>query len=257
MPASLQHLIKNLFVNLCMLMVLSFFELHSQSSVRIAVASNVSPATKALMAIFTQQTGIRVEIISGASGKLATQIEHGAPYDIFLSADTIFPNILYEKKLTRMRPRLYAQGQLVAWSARPLYSDDAMGSIDQAEIRHIAIADPALAPYGKAAMDAMKKSGQYERVKDKLIFGENISQVNQYITTGTADIGLTALSSVLSAPTSLKGYYRVVDSKLYNPIIQSAALLSDKLEARQCFEFIYSDTAKEVFVKFGYTRIHE
>lgn len=256
MQASLRKMIKKQFVWLFGFMILSAFQVEAQS-VRIAVASNVYPATTAVMDIFTKQTGIRVEVISGASGKLAAQIEHGAPYDIFLSADTVFPHILYEKKLAHSYPRSYVRGQLVVWSVTRFPFDDAMLAIDRSEIRHIAIADPALAPYGKAAVEALKKANRYERIKSKLIYGENISQVNQYITTGTADIGFTALSSVLSAPSNVGGYYSLVDPKIYDPIIQSAVLINDTPEARLCFEFIYSNTAKELFKKFGYITVDE
>jgi len=159
----------------------------------IATAANVQFAMDDLTAMFSEETGIPCEIILGSSGKLMAQIREGAPYHVFVSADMKYPVTLFNDGLTTARPDIYANGSLVLWTL-----DDRLPSIEilrSGEVSKIALANPSTAPYGRAASQALEFYGMDMEVADKLVYGESISQTNQFIISGSAQVGFTAKSA--------------------------------------------------------------
>jgi molybdate transport system substrate-binding protein len=160
-------------------------------SIKVAIAANLQPVMKDLQRDFKARTKIDIDIISGSSGNLATQIRHGAPYDVFLSADRDFPQSLQKDGFTIKNAVVYAQGVLIICSTQNLDFNNWNKLLLTDAVKKIAIGNPAIAPYGKAAQQALTKAGIYDKVKGKIVFGESITQVNTYITTGVVQVGFT------------------------------------------------------------------
>ncbi|HXA01277.1 MAG TPA: molybdate ABC transporter substrate-binding protein, partial [Cytophagaceae bacterium] len=185
-----------------LLLVLSIFFLltgskFQENKVTIAVAANAQYPMKEIEKQYEKETGKDIELIIGSSGKLTAQIREGAPFDIFLSADMEYPQTLYKEGLTLSEPKIYAYGSLVLWTLKDIDLLN-MNVLLLPEVKVIAIANPKVAPYGQAAIDVMNHYKLYDKAEPKLVYGESISQVNQYINSKTADIGFTAKSIVLS-----------------------------------------------------------
>ena len=222
----------------------------------IAVAANAQYAIKEIAKQYENETGKGVEVIVGSSGKLAAQIREGAPFDVFLSADMEFPQTLFKEGLTTDVPKIYGYGSLVLWTTKDVQLLN-INVLLLPDVLHIAIANPKIAPYGEAAVNVMNYYKLYEKVQAKIIYGESISQVNQYITSKTADIGFTAMSVVLSPEMKGLGKWIQIDKKAYQPIAQGAVLLKsvkgrNVSEATQFYNYIYSEKAAKVFEKYGY-----
>lgn len=222
-----------------------------QATLRVAAAANVQYAMKALEQAFEQSTGINCDIIAGSSGKLTAQIQQGAPYDVFVSANMKYPEELYQSGTALYPPEVYAYGQLVLWTFKEGLTMEVTALSDQ-RIKKIAIANPKLAPYGEAAVEAMKKYNVYDQVKDRLVFGESISQTNLFIVSQTADIGFTAKSVVLSPELSGQGFWQDVPPGSYIPITQGVVILSKKESARQFYQFLFSEAAHKILEQYGY-----
>ncbi len=224
----------------------------------IATAANVQYVMQDIKAEFEKESGKKIQIIVGSSGKLTTQIREGAPYDVFVSADEKYPNEIYKNGGSDDAPKVYATGTLVLWSKNLDSAQVNLEKLTDPEIHKIALADPKTAPYGLAAEQAIKKLGIYGPVKPKLVFGESIAQTTQYISSGAAEVGFTALSIVLSSELKGNGFYTVIDSTLHDPIAQAAILLkhsenSPKKAASEAFyHFLFSEKAKAIFSKYGY-----
>ena len=230
----------------------------AQQKVSVAVAANVQFAMQQLKAQFEKETGIELDISIGSSGKFTTQIEQGAPYDVFVSADISYPTTLYKEGLTADSPKVYANGSLVLWTARtdikPLAD---LKLLLTGNIKKIALANPKTAPYGVAAVEAMKYYKLYDSVQTKLVYGESIAQTNQYITTQSADIGFTAKSVVLADEMKGKGSWVDIDPKAYSPIAQAAVILKHGKDtnadaAQKFYNFLYSADAKKILKHYGY-----
>ena len=221
----------------------------------IATAANMQFAIKPLMERFTQDTGIYCKSVLSSSGKLTAQIREGAPFDIFVSADMMYPMALYQSGFALNEPRIYAYGTLVLWTVRdglqPTFE-----TLTTDKIQHIAIANPKTAPYGVAAMEVLAQYDLYKSVKNKLVFGENIAQANQFITTQAAAIGFTAKSVVLSPNISQKGAWIDVPQTDYTPLAQGIVLLKNAekkpRKAQQFYDFVLSAKGKEILRDFGY-----
>ncbi|HUP11191.1 MAG TPA: molybdate ABC transporter substrate-binding protein, partial [Niastella sp.] len=200
----------------------------------------------------------KIDIVLGASGKLTQQIQNGAPFDIFISADKEFPQKLANNSYTIEAPKVYAQGLLVLWTVKPnIQPAKDLKLLLSAAIKNIAIANPKTAPYGSAAEYMLKKYGLYDKVSLKLVTGESISQTSQFIVTQNADIGFTAKTIVISKEMQGKGKWVELNAQDYPPIEQSAALLKHAKEnneaaARKFYNFLYSAKAKAIYHKFGY-----
>jgi len=240
------------------LLALPALSLPAQAKLTVAVAANMQYAMQELVAEFNKTDKTTIDIVLGASGKLTQQIQHGAPFDIFISADTAFPQKLADGQFTLQPPKVYAQGLLVLWSAKPaIQPAKDLKLLLGANIKSIAIANPRTAPYGSAAESMLKKYGLYDKVSSKLVTGESISQASQFIVTQNADIGFTAKAIVISKEMQGKGKWVELNSKDYPPIEQSAALLkfarqNNEAEARKFYTFLYSAKAKVILTKFGY-----
>ena len=224
---------------------------------RVAIAANAQFVAQKLKAAYEKKTGNSVDLVFSSSGKLATQIEQGAPFDVFLSADTYYPNYLHRKGLTIGQPEVYAYGILVIWTTRNLDLTKGLQLIKDANVKKIAIPNPQLAPYGSAARKAMQHYNLEQLGKPKLIFAESIAQVNQYVLSGVVDFGFTAKSVVLDPAMQGKGKFMQVDKTLYPPIAQSVVVLKSAqkrnlAQAQQFYNFLFSPEAKLIFKKFGY-----
>ena len=228
------------------------------AQINIAVAANVSYAMDALKVEFAKtHPDIDVKVTLGSSGKLVAQIKNGAPYGIFMSADMSFTASLYKDNFATTQPIMYAQGALAYLSIHPQDYSKGMQILEDAKIQKIAVANPKTAPYGAAAIEAMKQSGVYESVKKKLVFAESISQTVAFTVTAT-QIGFIAKSSLYSPQMSHfkeNIHWADVDTSLYTPIDQGIVLLQyagDSKDYRDFYEFILSQEAKEIFVRYGY-----
>jgi molybdate transport system substrate-binding protein len=227
------------------------------AQITVACAANVQYAMDELKAAYEKANGGEIKTIFGSSGKLTTQIKNGAPFDIFISADADFPESLFVYKFSIDKPKIYAYGKLVAWSAKNVKLDPKLVGIDYVKIDKFAIADPKRAPYGKEAERALKNAGLYDKISSKIVFGESITQVTQYIHTGTVDFGFNAKSVVLAGPMKNVGTWVEVDSTLYKPIAQSAVMLqygqnNNTETTKKFYDFIYLETARKILIKYGY-----
>ena len=223
----------------------------------VVVAANVQYTFEEIKAEFEKQTGINIKSISGSSGKFTAQIENGAPYDVFLSADMDYPKTLAKEGLTFNDPKVYAYGTLVLWTLNDIDLSPGLGVLKDPSIKKIAVAVPNTAPYGRQAINALKHENLYAQVNKKLVYGESIAQVNQFITTQAADIGFTAKSVVLAANMKEKGRWIEVSPDAYDPIEQGAVILKHAEkehleEAKTFFDFLYSEKAGEIFKRYGY-----
>jgi molybdate transport system substrate-binding protein len=227
-------------------------------NVRVATAANMSFAFPALIERFSKthpQAHIQMQV--GGSGKLRAQIENGAPYDIFLSANTAYPEALYAKGLTLSKPVVYAKGALALLSVKGAPIESNLTVLTHPVYKKIAVANPVTAPYGVAAVEALKNAKVYDSVKSKLIYGESISQTVIY-TLKAADGGLIAKSALFSPKLSRfkEGTdWIAVNPALYTPIAQGMVLLKHargNRDAEAFFAFLQSDEAKEILRAYGY-----
>ena len=228
------------------------------NTITVAVAANVSYAINELVAEFNKTNpDTKVQVTLGSSGKFTAQIENGAPFDVFMSADMKFPKSLFEKGLATTEPALYAQGSLAMLSSKELDFSKGINLITDANIAKIAVANPKTAPYGTAAVEAMKNANVLDKVESKFVYAESISQAVTYATTA-ADVGFIAKSSLYDEKMS---QYKEninwvsVDPSLYTAIDQGIVVLKNTKEeasAKAFYDFILGEKAKEIFIKFGY-----
>jgi len=221
----------------------------------IAAAANMQFAVAELTKVFSEQTGIECETVTSSSGKLTAQIIEGAPFDVFLSADMKFPKELYIRGLTMNEPLVYAYGNLVLWTLKNDV-EPVIESLSHENIKHIAMGNPKTAPYGISAKEVLHNTGLEEKLQNKLVFGESISQTNQFIISMVADIGFTSKSVVLSSIMKGQGDWKEIDKKLYRPIAQGIVIINSRnifqKEAIQFKDFLLSAKGKEILYKFGY-----
>jgi len=237
--------------------LLTFSTLHA-GEISIAVAANVSYAIEALKKEFNViYPETKVQVILGSSGKLTAQIRHDAPYSLFMSANMKYPEALYSEKIAVTKPVVYAQGALAYLSVNKQDFSKGTMLLKEDNLTKIAIANPQTAPYGVAAVEALKNANVYEAVKDKFVYGESISQTVAYATTA-ADIGLIAKSSLLSpqmAHFKESIHWSDVNETLYTPISQGIVILKkgeNDSEVKAFYDFMLSDKAKAIMINFGY-----
>ena len=219
--------------------------------INIAAASDMKFALETLVKTYKESdSNIEIGITAGSSGKFYEQISSGAPFDLFFSADIEFPQKLKEKGFGN-EIILYGSGQLVIWSMRNKITS--INDLTKSEIKKISIANPRHAPYGVRTIEALQKSGIYESIKDKLVFGENVSQAAQFIETGAADIGIIALSIVLAPNFQGKGNYQIVPAHLYTPLTQGMIVINNKNSlATDFFKFMQTPKAKSILKQHGF-----
>ncbi|MGD9896287.1 MAG: molybdate ABC transporter substrate-binding protein [Candidatus Methylacidiphilaceae bacterium] len=196
-----------------------------------------------------------VDLVYGSSGKFFTQIQQGAPYDLYFSADIAYPRKLAAAGLAAGEPKTYAFGRIVLWSPKTDVRRMTLSSLVDPTITRVAIANPEHAPYGKRAEEALRASGVWEEVKPKLVYGENIVQAAQFVETGNAQIGILALSLALSPELSRKGGYWLVPEKLHEPLEQGY-IITKRAEgnpiARRFADYVASKPARAVMTKYGF-----
>lgn len=230
----------------------------SAGEIKIAVAANVSYAIEPLKKAFnTLYPRTHIEVILGSSGKLTAQIKNGAPYELFMSANMKYPEVLYKEGIAVTKPIIYAQGALAYLSVKPQDFTLGMRLLTEDKIQKIAIANPKTAPYGVAAVEALKNANVHDAVKEKFVYGESISQTVTYAMTA-ADIGLIAKSSLFSHQMAdLKEgiHWSDVDETLYTSIDQGMVILKKaegNPEVKDFYDFMLSPKAQEILKNFGY-----
>ena len=247
-----------IFLSVIIIVAITTINASAQTKIIVAVAANMQYTMEALKIEFNKTDKTEIDVVLGASGNLTQQIMQGAPFDIFVSADTSFPQKLSKSNFTAEPPKVYAQGLLVLWSAKNnVQPASDLKILLNDNIRHIAIANPETAPYGAAAEFILKKYGLYEKISGKFVTGESITQTTQFIATKAADIGFTAKSIVISDEMKDKGKWIELNQKDYPPIKQAAVLLkygqqNHTAAAKKFYDFLFSENAKVIYKKFGY-----
>ena len=238
--------------------VLSGANLAGAEDMTIAAASDLNFAFKELVAEYEKATGNHVKLSLGSSGNFYAQIQNGAPFDLYFSADIGYPRKLEEAGLTVSGSLYrYAVGRIVLWAGTASRLDVSKGFdvLREPGIRKIAIANPKHAPYGRAAVAAMESFKVYESVKDKLILGENISQAAQFIESGACEIGVIALSLAVAPAMSGKGVYWEIPVEAYPPLEQGAVILKQSKNqdaARRFLEFMQGSQGQEIMRRYGF-----
>lgn len=224
-------------------------------TVKIAAAADLRYALDEVVKAYKKNnSGAIIEVIYGSSGNACTQISNGAPFDMYFSADMMYPQKLKEAGFTLTDPKLYAIGRIVLWSASLDVSKGLSVLAEQPKIK-IATANPEHAPYGQRSVEALKYYKLYEKVEKQLIFGENISQAAQFCLTGNADAGLIALSLVLSPSMSNQGKYFLIDDQSHRPLEQAYVILNHAKGNNTAVSFagfIESVPARTIFEKYGF-----
>jgi len=230
----------------------------SEKSLTVAAASDLHYAFKELITMFEKNTGRSVKLSLGSSGNFFAQIQNGAPFDVYFSADIGFP-----KKLVESGHALpdtlyqYARGRIVLWvpKSSKLEVSKGMDVLLDPSIKKIAIANPKHAPYGRAAVSAMQHAKLYERVKDKIVLGENVSQAAQFVESGTVDVGIIALSLAKAPSMQAAGMFWLVPADAHPPIDQGAVVIktsANQEDAKAFLDFIRTPPARQVMRSYGF-----
>ncbi len=225
----------------------------------IAAASDLNFAMDEMLSVFKKaHPAVDVDVSYGSSGNFYAQIKQGAPYDLFFSADASYPARLEEEGFSvKGRRRLYAIGQIVLWIPVKSSLDLQKGLevVLKPEVKKLAIANPKHAPYGRAAEEALRYYGILDKVRDKLVFGENISQAAQFAQTGAADAGIIALSLAISPKMAKDGTYWVIPETSHSKLEQSYTVLQrgkDKPGVKSFLEFVQSEKGRKILSDFGF-----
>lgn len=228
----------------------------------IAAASDLNFAFKELVAEYEKTTGNHVKLSLGSSGNFYAQIQNGAPFDLYFSADIGYPKKLEEAGLTVPGSLYrYAVGRIVIWTGHESRINVAKGfdALREPNIKKVAIANPKHAPYGRAAVAAMEHFKVYDHVKDRLVLGENISQAAQFIESGACDIGIIALSLALAPTMKTRGTYWEVPEGAHPPLEQGAVILKQSKNqdlARTFLEFMKGSQGQEIMKRYGFILPH-
>ena len=239
----------------------------AQAPLRVAAAADLEPVLPPILEQFQKATGIHAEATFQASAVLTTQIQNGAPFDLFLSADLSYPKRLIDAGLAdaagtadSSTPITYARGTLVLFARKdshlPAPSLDLLRS---PELKRLAIANPDRAPYGRAAVAALQTLKLYDALKPRLVTAENISQAAQFVDSGNADAGLISLTSALTPRLSAAGNYFVMPRDLYPPIEQGAVIITNttrRADAHKLLDFLLSAPIQSQLAKSGLTPVH-
>jgi molybdate transport system substrate-binding protein len=233
------------------LFILLFASSALSAELHVAAAANLSTAWPQLSSAFEHKTSIRIVPSFGATAPLTQQIENGAPFDVFLSADTSHVDQLIKDGFVFSNSRaIYARGRVVVWAPRHT-EIRTMNDLARSNIRTIAVATPALAPYGEAALDALRNAGLYDKVHPKLVYAPSISIAKQFADTGNAEAAFTALALTIGQ----NGNQFEVDQKLHKPIDQALGIVKQSKEqknARAFAAFLAGPEAREILHHFGF-----
>lgn len=228
----------------------------SADTVTVAVASNFAPPMPTLIATFEQNSGHHIKAAYGSSGKFYAQIQHGAPFQILLSADQKTAQKLAQQKLALAESQFtYATGRLVLWSADRNAIDGTGIRLQRADFKHLALADPALAPYGAAAINVLQRLHLLDKLRSRFVQGENIAKTYQFVISGNAELGFVALSQVWRDGKISAGSAWIVPVDLHAPLHQDAIILlpgKNQIAVDQFMTFLRSDNAIKIIAAFGY-----
>ena len=233
-------------------------QLCGAQEITVAAAADLQFAMEDVAARFQKETGKTAKLIYGSSGNFFQQIQSGAPFDMFFSANLDYPKKLEAAGLTEPGSYYqYAKGKIVIWvrNESKLDLSSGMKVLLDPSVKKIAVANPQHAPYGQAAVAAMQKENIYERVKDKFVLGENISQTASFVVSGSADAGIVALSLALSPNMKDKGRYAEIPADEYPPIEQACVILGsskNKETARQFLSFVKTTAIGDVLKSYGF-----
>jgi len=240
----------------------------AQASLRVAAAADLEPVLPRILAQFQQSSGIRAEVTYQASAALAAQIQNGAPFDLFLSADMRYPKRLIDAGLAdaagsadSTTPIIYAKGTLVLWARKD--SRLAAPSVELLRdpgLRRLAIANPDRAPYGRAAVAAMTSLKLYDSLRPRFVTAENIAQAAQFVDSGNADAGLISLTSALTPHLEASGRYFIIPRDLYPPIEQGAVIVSraaQRAAVHKLLDFLLSPAVQAQLSRAGLTSVQE
>ena len=246
-----------IMIALC-LFVITGSNLAVAEEITIAAASDLNFAFREIVADYEKATGNHVRLSLGSSGNFFAQIQNGAPFDLYFSADIAYPRKLEEAGLTIPGSLYqYAIGRIVIWTSHESHIDVTKGveALREPTIKKVAIANPKHAPYGRAAVAAMEYFKVYDQVKDKLILGENISQAAHFIESGACDIGIIAFSLAVAPAMKSKGTYWEVPAEAYPALEQAAVILksSKQQESAQSFlAFLKGAQGQEIMKRYGF-----
>jgi molybdate transport system substrate-binding protein len=227
--------------------------------IAVAAASDLNFAIKDLITEYEKATGNHVKLSLGSSGNFYAQIQNGAPFDVYFSADIAYPRKLEEAGLTVPGSLYrYAVGRIVLWTNHSSHRDVTKGleMLRDHTVKKIAIANPKHAPYGRAAVAAMQHFKVYDEAKERLVLGENISQAAQFIESGACDVGIIALSLALAPTMKAAGTYWEIPSEAHPPLEQGAAILKSSKQqkiAQQFLEFMQGAQGQEIMSRYGFT----
>lgn len=224
--------------------------------ITVAAAADLKFAMDEIVAAFQRSSpGAEVEVVYGSSGKFHTQIQNGAPYDLYFSADIGFPRELAKAGLAASEVRPYAFGRIVLWSASMDASRMTLASLTDPKIARIAIANPKHAPYGKRAEEALRAAGLWDKVEPKLVYGENIAHTAQFVQTGNAQVGIIALALAVNQELAGKGGYWLIPDKLHEPLEQGFVITkkaAGSALARRFADHMGSVAARAVMTRYGF-----
>lgn len=230
----------------------------SAQQVSVAAAADLQPAMQEIAAKFHDKTGITVQPSYGSSGNFFTQLQNGAPFDAFFSANVDYARQLDAASLTEPGTLArYAVGKIVLWVPNESSLDlkQGLAAVTGAKVAKLAIANPQHAPYGQAAVAALKSAGLYDKVSSKLVLGENISQTMAFVAAGSADAGIVALSLALSPSIKGKGRYVELPADSYPAIEQGCVVMKsakNKDGAKALLQFVLSPEGREILARYGF-----
>ncbi len=238
----------------------------AQTPLRVAAAADLEPLLPPILAQFQQATGTRAEATFQASAVLTTQIQNGAPFDLFLSADVGYPKRLIDAGLAdtagspdSSTPIVYARGTLVLWTRKDSHLTPSLDLLRSPDLKRLAIANPDRAPYGRAAVAALTTLKLYDTLKPRFVTAENISQTAQFVDSGNADAGLISLTSALTPRLAASGTYFVIPRDLYPPIEQGAVIVSSttqRAQVHKLLDYLLSAPIQAQLAKSGLMPVH-
>ena len=256
LPKNLKALLLVVTITLGLVSCSSSESREDQPELIVAAAANLTNVSAEIGQRFTDKTGIRVIFTFGATADLAKQIENGAPFDVFVAADTVNVERLQRQgMLTSNTPQIYARGRLIVWT--PEGSQVRLQSIHdlaKPEFERIAIAKPDLAPYGAAAVQSLRNAGLWAQIMPKMVYGQNVAQVKQFVSTGNAEAGFIPMALVKRD----EGSFLEVDPNLHQPIEQAAGVVKNSSKhalAQQFVEFLLSGECQQILETAGYLRV--
>lgn len=228
----------------------------AQTALRVAAAADLEPVLPPILEQFRKATGIPTEATFQASATLAAQIQSGAPFDLFLSADTGFPKRLIDAGLAdSTEPVTYAKGTLVLWTRKTArLPPPSLDLLRDPALQRLAIANPESAPYGRAAVEALRSLELYDTLKPRIVTAQNIAQAAQFVDSGNADAGLISLTAALTPRLAGSGSYFVIPRNLYPPIEQGSVVLKNahqKSSAHKLLDYLLTPTVQAQLANGG------